>query len=143
MTGEHAALLGLMRRSALADPAHREDLLAHPDAIRLPPEPLEGGDMLVAELDIGVAGFAALAGGAVEAELDALFVEPALWRRGVGRALVEAAARQAAQRGATRLRVVAGFAAEGFYRACGFIPAGTVATRFGPAQAMLLALPAG
>ncbi|MFL6731744.1 MAG: GNAT family N-acetyltransferase, partial [Sphingomicrobium sp.] len=48
------------------------------------------GQVIVAEMDGGIAGFAAVVGG----ELDGLFVEPDLWGRGIGRALVDAATRR-------------------------------------------------
>jgi GNAT superfamily N-acetyltransferase len=42
-----------------------------------------------------------------DAELDGLFVEPGLWKRGIGRLLVRHAERQAMGEGATSLCVVA------------------------------------
>lgn len=134
---EHAPLLALLRRAALANPEHRADLLANPEAIELPQAQLAAGDVLVAERAGAVLGFAALAphpdGGF---EIDGLFVEPAHWRRGIGRALVERAAERARVHGAAVLHVIAGEAAAGFYAACGFTRTGTAATRFGPALAM-------
>jgi GNAT superfamily N-acetyltransferase len=50
---------------------------------------------MVAELDGRVAGFAAVVGG----ELDGLFVEPELWRQGIGAALVDAATHAARGKG--------------------------------------------
>ncbi len=48
---EHAALLALMTRASLANPADREALLAHPDAIELPPRQIAEGRVYVAERD--------------------------------------------------------------------------------------------
>ena len=90
---------------------YREQLEAHPDAIELPIEQVERGDVLVAEIDGDIAGFAALEGG----ELDGLFVEPARWREGIGRALVEAAVQEARRRGLS-LTVTAGPGARAFLR---------------------------
>ncbi|MEO7634085.1 MAG: GNAT family N-acetyltransferase, partial [Sphingomicrobium sp.] len=84
---ERDELEDLQRRASLAMPEYRAMLEAHPDAIELPAEQIAGGDVLVADFDGRIAGFAALAGG----ELDGLFVEPALWRNGIGAALVEEA----------------------------------------------------
>jgi GNAT superfamily N-acetyltransferase len=44
------------------------------------------GQVIVAEADGEIAGFAAVVGG----ELDGLFVEPDLWGLGIGKALVDA-----------------------------------------------------
>src|SRR5215510_4696551 len=89
-SGEQATLESLQRRASLNNPGDRDALLANPDAIALPIEQIEGGCVFVAERDGTVAGFAAVVprpdGGA---ELDALFVEPHLWKRGIGRKLVE------------------------------------------------------
>jgi ribosomal protein S18 acetylase RimI-like enzyme len=124
---EREELEELQRRASLALPDYREQLLAHPDAIHLPPAQLANGQVLVAELDGQVVGFAAVVG----AELDGLFVMPELWRRGIGAALVDAATHEARQKGLA-LTVTANPQALGFYRRCGFSEEGVVETRFGP-----------
>ena len=128
---EREALEELQRRASLELPDYREQLLAHPDAIHLPCEQIDRGQVIVAEFDGAVAGFAAVVGG----ELDGLFVEPNAWRRGIGRALVEAAA-HAARRQGLSLTVTAGPSARGFYENCGFTLEGEAQTRFGPALRM-------
>lgn len=128
---ERDELEALQRRASLALPEDREQLEAHPDAIHLPPAQLANGQVFVAELDGRVAGFAAVVGG----ELDGLFVEPELWRRGVGRALADAAVHEARRRGFT-LWVIAGPNAREFYESCGFSVEGEAQTRFGPALRM-------
>jgi len=115
----------------MALPDCRELLQANPDAVELPAEQVESGQVLVAECEGRVAGFAAVAGG----ELDGLFVEPKLWRHGIGRALVEAAVLLARRRGLS-LTVIANPAAIGFYESCGFSIEGEAETRFGPACRM-------
>src|SRR5438477_655918 len=99
---EHEALEELQRRASLANENDRPHLEAHPDAIHLPPAQIANGQVMVAELGGRVAGFAAVVGG----ELDGLFVEPDLWRRGIGAALVDAATHEARRKGLT-LSVIA------------------------------------
>jgi GNAT superfamily N-acetyltransferase len=121
----------LQRRASLALPDYRAQLEANPDAIHLPPAQIANGQVLVAELDGRIAGFAALVGG----ELDGLFVEPELWRGGVGRALIDAATEQAREKGLA-VTVTANPAAREFYERCGFAVEGEAQTRFGPAFRM-------
>jgi len=134
---EQTMLESLQRRASLNNPGDRDALLANPDAISLPPEQIEAGCVFVAERDGVVAGFAAVVprpdGGA---ELDALFVEPHLWKQGIGRRLVAHVAEVARTRTATFLHVIGNPHAEGFYRSCGFQLTGTVETRFGAGLAM-------
>jgi len=124
---EREQLEALQRRASLANENDRPHLEAHPDAIHLAPAQLANGQVLVAELDGRVAGFAAV----VEGELDGLFVEPDLWRHGVGAVLVEAATHEARKRGLA-LTVIANPHALEFYEKCGFSSEGVVETRFGP-----------
>jgi GNAT superfamily N-acetyltransferase len=128
---EREALEGLMRRASLALDEYRAELEAHPEAIHLPAEQIANGDVFVAEREGRVAGFAALVGG----ELDSLFVEPEMWRQGIGAALVEEAVHVARLRGLS-LSVVAGPGNRRFYEACGFSFEADAETRFGPALRM-------
>lgn len=129
---EREALEELQRRASLANPGDREALLAHPDAIEVPREQIERGQVLVAAVGGELRGFGAiLPREDGDAELDALFVDPTHWQQGLGRALVEALAAQARQEGAAALHVIGNPHAEGFYRATGFELTGTHATRFG------------
>jgi GNAT superfamily N-acetyltransferase len=134
---EHAMLESLQRRASLGNPGDRDSLLANPDAIALPVEQIAMGCVFVAERDGDVVGFAAvvprLDG---EAELDALFVEPLLWKHGIGRQLVEHVAGVARVRAARFLHVIGNPHAEGFYVSCGFRVTGAVETRFGLGLAM-------
>ena len=128
---EHDELEDLQRRASLELEDYREQLLAHPDAIHLPPAQIANGQVIVAEFDGGIVGFAAVVGG----ELDGLFVEPDMWGGGIGRALVDAAAHQARRKGLS-LTVIANPAARGFYESCGFTAEGEEQTRFGPGLRM-------
>jgi GNAT superfamily N-acetyltransferase len=124
---EREELEALQRRASLALPDYREQLEANPDAIHLPPAQVANGQVVVAELDGRIVGFAAVVGG----ELDGLFVESHLWRRGVGAVLVDEATHQARRKGLA-LTVIANPAARHFYERCGFSLEGEARTRFGP-----------
>ena len=138
---ERLALEELQRRASLMSEEDRDTLLAHPDAIELPLEQITAGRTIVAENVDELLGFAVvLQRDDGDAELDGLFVEPAQWRRGIGRALVAEAERLAAREGAASLWVIANTSALDFYGACGFVTVGEVATRFRPAPRMRKAI---
>ena len=104
-------------------------------------EQITAGLVRVAEQNGAVVGFAVLLERSEDAcELDGLFVEPDRMRAGVGRRLVEDAARIARERGATRIDVVANPQAVAFYEAVGFAQTGEAQTRFGPAPRMSLSI---
>jgi N-acetylglutamate synthase-like GNAT family acetyltransferase len=65
-----------------------------------------------------------------DTELDALFVEPDGWRRGIGSALVERCAEEARATGASSLHVIGNPHAEDFYKKCGFEAQGEKQMRF-------------
>ena len=140
-TDEQKMLESLQRRASLSNPGDRDALLADPDAIALPIEQIAEGCVFVAEREGAVVGFAAVIprpdGGA---ELDALFVEPHLWKHGIGRLLVNHVAKIARVRAASFLHVIGNPHAEGFYISCGFHITGTVTTQFGIGLAMRKAL---
>ena len=135
--GEQRTLESLQWRASLNNPGDREALLANPDAIALPIEQITNGCVYVAECQGAIAGFAAVVarpdGGA---ELDALFVQPHLWRRGIGRRLVDHVSAVARVSAAGFLHVIGNPHAEDFYVSCGFRVTGTVDTRFGVGLAM-------
>lgn len=128
---EHGALEDLQRRASLELPDYRDQLLANPDAVHLPPAQIANGQVIVAEFGGDVVGFAAVVG----SELDGLFVEPDFWGGGVGKALVDAATHAARLRGLS-LTVVASPRAQAFYERCGFTVEGEEQTRFGLAFRM-------
>ena len=128
---EQAELEELQRRASLELPEYRDELMANPDAIYLPPGQIANGQVIVAEYDGAIAGFAAIVGG----ELDGLFVEPDLWGCGIGKALVELATHEARLSGMT-LKVTANPRARRFYESCGFAVEGEEQTRFGLALRM-------
>ena len=132
---EQRQLEELQRRASLALGEYRTQLEAEPDAVELPIEQIERGSVLVAELDDRVAGFAVVLIDEDMAELDGLFVEPDLWKRGIGASLVDVAVREARRQGLA-MTVVANPSARGFYEKCGFAFEGEAQTRFGPALRM-------
>jgi GNAT superfamily N-acetyltransferase len=134
---EQLELEQLQTRASLANKGDRDALLAHPDAIELPTEQIARGGVFVSEWMGAIVGFAAVEPRADgETELDALFVDPCMQRRGIGRLLIEHCAKIARQRGCTALHVVANPHANSFYVACGFEAIGTTETRFGPGLLM-------
>lgn len=140
---EGALLVELQRRASLHWPDTREALMTHPDAIELPPAQIGAGLVRVAEEGGRIVAFSVLlaAGeGDRECELDGLFVEPDRMGGGLGRLLIEDAARSAAAQGAVAIAVIANPNALGFYERVGFRAGEQIATRFGPGTRMRLAL---
>ena len=134
---EKTELEQLQMRASLANEGDRDALLAHPDAIAIPAEQIAKGRLFVAEWKGVVAGFAAVEPREDgESELDALFVDPHMQRRGIGRALIEYCADFAHKQGSTALHVVGNPHAKNFYEECGFEVTGTTETRFGPGLLM-------
>lgn len=137
---DHAALEALQRRASLANPGDREAILAHPEAIAVPPGQIADGQVFVAEIGGTIVGFSSvLDRDDGQTELDGLFVEPGLWGGGVGRLLVERAKEYGRSRSGSWLHVVGNPHAEGFYTACGFTAHGISETEFGPG--LLLRVP--
>jgi N-acetylglutamate synthase-like GNAT family acetyltransferase len=129
---EQMELERLQLRASLENAGDRDALLAHPDAIELPVEQIAKGGVFVSEWKGAIVGFAAIEPRADgESELDALFVEPHMQRRGIGRSLIEHCSEVARKRGSTALHVVGNPHAKSFYAACGFEVIGTTETRFG------------
>ena len=134
---EKLELEQLQLRASLGNAGDRDALLAHPDAIELPAEQIANGRVFVSEWDGEIVGFAAVEPRADgESELDALFVDPHMQRRGIGRALVEHCAEFARNQGSRALHVIGNPHAKTFYEECGFEVIGTTETRFGPGLLM-------
>jgi GNAT superfamily N-acetyltransferase len=134
---EQHALEELQRRASLANAGDRDAILAHPDAIEVPLGQIVSANVFVLESDGALAGFAALSTRPDgDAELEALFVDPHLQRRGFGRSLVDHCAQIALTRGSTALHVIGNPHAQKFYLSCGFVCLGTTETRFGPGLLM-------
>ena len=138
---ERDALIALEWRAATAHETYRAALLANPEAVDLPAVQIENGSVWVFDRDGALAGFAVILPRTDNAvELDGLFVEPAFWRGGIGRALVGHCIGIARARCATALFVTANPDALAFYEACHFVTIGEDQTQFGPAPRMRLDL---
>ena len=130
--------LGALKlRSSLAWGDHIEELQALPEAKEVSAAHLP--HVTVGE----VVGFATVlpGKGAIQAELEDLFVAPEVWRRGIGGALLAEAERRAIALGARSLHVVAGERARPFYEAAGYRFAGTITTDLAPAVELQKDLP--
>jgi len=132
VTSEQKELEDLQLRASLTNVGDRDALLAHPDAIELPLAQIVAGGVFVAEWNGTIVGFAALEPrGDGESELDALFVDPKMRRRGIARSLVEHCAEIARTQKSGALCVVGNPHARDFYTSCGFKLIGAAETRFG------------
>jgi GNAT superfamily N-acetyltransferase len=139
---EASALELLQRRASDVWEEYRADLAAHPEAIAAPSDAIAAGRVRVAVDSTGrLLGFSTvLPTENGRCELDDLFVEPDVMRRGVGRLLVEDLAARATAAGAKFVDVTANPNAVGFYSCLGFVQTGNTSTQFGPAPRMTLDL---
>src|SRR5215475_12609936 len=104
---EKKELEDLQLRASLTNAGDRDALLAHPDAIELPAAQIAAGGVFVAEWKGTIVGFAAVEPRADgESELDALFVDPDMRRRGIARLLVAHCSGVARTHGSSFLCVV-------------------------------------
>ncbi|MEQ1771599.1 MAG: GNAT family N-acetyltransferase [Devosia sp.] len=128
-------LIEVLRRASLAgsEPEVIETLRDNPEVMDVDAELIAANEVFVADEDGTVVGFATIiAHDGNDAELEGIFVEPSHWRRGIATALLHQIEREAAAWGATRLHVLAGQMALGFYRTTGFEKVGEQKTEFGP-----------
>lgn len=133
LPSEKLELEQLQTRASLANDGDRDALLAHPDAIQVPVEQIAGGRVFVSECQGAIVGFAAIETREDgETELDGLFVDPSMQRRGIAKSLIEHCAELVRRRGSKAIHVVGNPHAAEFYSACGFEVIGKTETRFGP-----------
>jgi GNAT superfamily N-acetyltransferase len=133
IAAERRTLEALQWRASLGNEGDRDALLLHPDAIDLPLEQIAAGRVFVLEQEGAIVGFSAiLRREDGDTELDALFVEPSIQRRGIGRKLLEHCVEAARSMGSQALHAVGNIHAKQFYLSCGFSVVGTFETRFGP-----------
>lgn len=138
---EQKQLEALQLRASLSNPGDRDALLANPDAIELPIQQIAHGQVFVAETEGSIVGFAAILPRADgDSELDALFVEPEKWRRGIARTLITHCIAVAHNQGSKAIHVIGNPHAKDFYSAVGFSLVGTTQTRFGVGLLFCLSL---
>ena len=131
----------LQLRASLVAPDYRDALIAHPEAIHLPDDDVREHRTRVAIVDGRLAGFSVvLPVRGTSCELDGLFVEPELMRKGIGRALIADVVERARAHGVHRIDVIANPTAIDFYDKVGFERGDDAMTQFGPAFRMHLAL---
>lgn len=134
------ALREVYRLASLSNEHDRPNLLAHPELLDLDPAGVREGRTLAAVDRGSVVGFATFSLHVEHLELEALFVAPDQRRRGHATRLVDAVVETARRADTTRVEVTANDHASAFYDAAGFVPVGTVETRFGPAPRKHLAV---
>ncbi len=110
---------------------------ARPPSVELTDDHINAGLVIVFEHWGAPAGYAVVTPHEDgSADLDGPFVEPDLWRSGIGRKLVEEAAQFATALEAGVLVALAGPRAVQFYAKCGFSQDDTQSTPHGPVSVM-------
>lgn len=132
----------MQRRASLKWDAARPEQIQHPQTLTLPADHIAAGLVIVFEHWGEPAGFAVVVPrDDGRADIDGPFIEPDLWRGGIGRKLVEEAVQFAMALEASELVAAAASPrAEQFYAKCGFKATGTVDTTHGPVAVMALRL---
>jgi GNAT superfamily N-acetyltransferase len=131
---EVSQLEALQLRASVVAPDYREALAAHPGVIHLAAADVSEQRTRVAMVAGRVAGFSVvLPVRGTTCELDGLFVEPALMRKGVGRALIDDVLARARVHGVLRIDVIANPTAVDFYTKVGFKRGDAAISQFGPA----------
>ena len=134
------ALQDVYRDASLSNEHDRPNLLAHPGLLNLDVTGVHEG-RTIAAIDKGtVVGFATFSHHPEHMELEALFVDPAHWRRGHAMRLMDAVVDTARRTGVPRVEVTANDHASPFYDAAGFVQVGMVDTLFGPVPRKHLAI---
>lgn len=136
-----ASLADVYRRASLSNDGDRPMLLAHPETLVLDASSVLAGWTRVGVVAGRVVGFATTRPTGEVAELDDLFVDPDLMRRGVARALIADALEVARLHGWRRIEVTGNGHALEFYEAVGFVRQGMTATPFGEGFRMHLDVP--
>ena len=134
------AVTEVYRRASLSNAGDRDNLLAHPEYLKLGPEGLAGGRTYVAEENGAVVGFGTWARAGGTTDLEDLFVDPD-WRRcGVATALLSRIVDVLRAQGVAYLEVTANPHAQDFYSAAGFTGCGMAETDSGAVPRMRLAI---
>jgi N-acetylglutamate synthase-like GNAT family acetyltransferase len=104
-----------------------DQLAAWEPMLAVTAETVHNRPVFVGELDSRVIGFCSLIPGDADWELDNLWVDPSMMRRGYGRELFRHALATATSSGAKRILIDADPNAEAFYLACGAQRTGSIA----------------
>lgn len=113
---EQKQLEDLRWRASLTNAGDPDALLAHPGAIELPVAQIAAGGVFVGQWTGAIVGFAAVEPRTDgESELDAVFVDPNMRRRGIARSLVAQCAEVARTRESSFLYVVGNPHSREFY----------------------------
>jgi len=140
-TADLEGIEAVLCRSGMFWEEDRPFLEAHPDAIVVPADLVNRGQVRVAVESGSVVGFSSyVVTGTSTWEVEDLFVHPERMGLGVGRRLVEEMVDAATAAGCLRLEVTANPGAAGFYEKVGFVRDGLVPTRFRPGIRMHLQL---
>jgi ribosomal protein S18 acetylase RimI-like enzyme len=136
---DEAALARIFREASLSNVGDRDALLAHPEALTLSVDLASGRTRVATDANGTVLGFATPRHtGPGVLELDDLFVDPKVMRKGVARHLILRIATEAEREYVARIDVTANMHAFGFYDAVGFVVGSLVDTEFGAGQRMHL-----
>lgn len=134
-----AALRDIYRRSSLSNVNDREALLGSPDVLEWDGNGVATGRTRVAADGHGrILGFATVVPFDIGLELEDLFVDPDVMRRGIATQLLTVLVEEAARAGAPWIEVTANPHAAEFYAAIGFVAVGLAQTTFGAAPRLRL-----
>jgi ribosomal protein S18 acetylase RimI-like enzyme len=135
--GDLASLNHVYRRAALSNDADRALLLAHPEVLELTAASLTMGRTRVAAIEGRIVGYATSSVHGDRLELDTLFVDPDLRRRGIARDLVMDAVAFAQAGRVYHIEVTANVHAAAFYDQMGFVEISVIDTPLGVPAARL------
>lgn len=129
---ERTELERLQMRASPGNVRDRDALLAHPNAVELSAGQISRGKVFVSEYEREIAGSAAVEPSEDgDSELNAMFVDPRIQRRGIeGLSSKTVPSQRSRRRRASQ--VLGNPHAERFYLACGSEMVGTTRPRFGP-----------
>jgi len=131
---EFSVLKELRERSSLAEAENREALLTLPDAFEIPRDAIQDDRVFVAERQQQILGFASVSPRIDDGcEITGLFVDPDVWRGGIGKLLVTRCCSYTKEQGGSLLYSVGNRQSMPFYEACGFEQIDTFETDLGTA----------
>jgi GNAT superfamily N-acetyltransferase len=133
-------LADIFRSASLSNKGDRENLLAHPELLRLSDNAILEQRVRLAAIDGRTVGFATSSRHGTRIELEDLFVDPDWTRRGVATRLIADLVARSRADGASTIAVTANPHAMAFYISVGFRGSDTVETELGSGTRMCLPL---